>query len=76
MYRKVEMRCKSDDRSEKNFYQSLEVSGILTAFPLFIVIERQTEFSYIGMSREFNWVTHGKGILGLCPNLVAPHQGM
>ena len=41
--------AKSEDGSEKVVYQPAEVSGILMPWYVAIVVERQTEYIYIGM---------------------------
>ena len=73
LYRKISMQCKSEDGSEKVVYQSPEVSGILTPCYVGIVVNRQTESTYIGMERKCSWVAHGSSIQVLNPNFVASH---
>ena len=52
LYRKVSMRCKNEGEIKKVVYQSAEVSGILMTCYVSIVVERQTEPTYIGMERK------------------------
>ena len=51
-------RCgaRSEDGSQKDVYQSAEVSGILMPWYVDIVEERQIESTYIDIEGKYSWV--------------------